>query len=89
VDPNRGLPPHRTLFQLGQRAPAHGRVVLVRDVGEAHRRDEVLRLPRLGALGVQLVDLLEGEAFGLVDEEVYECDADDALWWVVSRCSGR
>ncbi len=45
------------------------------------RRPPLLALPRTapaGHLGIQLVDLLEGQALGLVDHEVDEGDAQEA-----------
>ena len=39
---------------------------------------EAMALPRLGDLGVELVDLLEREALGLVDHGPDEEDADEA-----------
>jgi hypothetical protein len=46
--------------------------ILERDGG-----NEARRLPRVGALSVELVDLLEGEALGLVDHGPDEEDADE------------
>ena len=53
---------------------------------ETHGRHELGRLPGLGHLGVELVDLLEREALGLVDEGVDEADADEAEGAPVERC---
>jgi hypothetical protein len=47
--------------------------ILERDGG-----NETRRLPRVGALSVELVDLLEGESLGLVDHGPDEEDADEA-----------
>lgn len=51
----------------------HLPVVLIRRRGLPRRR-----FPRVADLLVQLVDLLEGEALGLVDHEVDEEDAEEA-----------
>jgi hypothetical protein len=59
MNPNGRLPTSSRLLKLRQSAAASGCGVLVGDIGETDRRDEVLRLPCLWALGVQLVDLLE------------------------------
>ncbi len=45
---------------------------------EADLWAERFRLPGLRDNTVELVDLLEGEALGLVDHEPHECDADEA-----------
>lgn len=50
----------------------------VLDLLERHRGHEALALPRDADLAVQLVDLLEREALGLVDHGPHEDDADDA-----------
>lgn len=46
------------------------------DLRIAHRRSEGFGLPRLGALGVQLVHLLQAEPFGLIDQGPNEEGAD-------------
>lgn len=50
---------------------------------EADLRPERLALPCLSNDAVELVDLLEGQTFGLVDHEPDEGDAD-AVWYVSS-----
>ena len=47
------------------------------DILEADRRDKPGGVLGVGDLGVELVDLLKGEALSLVDEEVDEGAADD------------
>lgn len=47
------------------------------NVGEVDGWDEAGGVAGIGDLGVELVDLLEGETLGLVDEEVDEGCADD------------
>lgn len=64
-------------LDIGKGLPANiGPDIL--DLGVRDGRHESLGLPRLGDLGVELIDLLEREAFGLVDEEVDEGAADEA-----------
>lgn len=48
------------------------------DIGEVDRGDETTRLPGLGDLAVQLVDLLERETLGLVDAGVHKDKRDEA-----------
>ena len=48
------------------------------NVLEGDAGDEARGLPGLGALAVELVDLLEGETLGLVDHGPDEEDADEA-----------
>lgn len=72
-----GLLPHGVGLDIGQALVAHVAADLS-DLLEGHGRDEALGLPRLGDLGVQLVDLLEGETLGLVDHQVDEGNADEA-----------
>lgn len=50
----------------------------VLDVLEGDRGHEALRQPRVGHLGVELVNLLECEALGLEDHAPHEEDADEA-----------
>lgn len=50
----------------------------VLNVLEGDGRDKARGLPGLGALAVELVDLLEGETLGLVDHAPDEEDADEA-----------
>jgi hypothetical protein len=71
------LLPHGSRLQIGQRGgPA--RLGNILDVLEAESRNEALALPRLADLAVELVDLLEREALGLVDHEVDKGNADEA-----------
>jgi hypothetical protein len=72
------LLPHRSSLQIGQGALPRAFASDVLDVLEADSRDEALALPRLADLAVELVDLLEGQALGLVDHEVDEGNADEA-----------
>jgi hypothetical protein len=51
---------------------------LMRDLGKLHRRTELLAFPSFADDAVQLVDLFEGEAFGLIDHEVDEGNTDEA-----------
>jgi hypothetical protein len=44
----------------------------ITDITEVDGRHEARRLPSLGDLGIELVNLLKGQALGLVDEEVDE-----------------
>lgn len=44
----------------------------------AHRRSEALGLPRLAALGVQFVHLLQTQSFGLIDQRPNEEAANEA-----------
>lgn len=48
----------------------------VTDISEVNGRLPAGRLPSLGDLGVELVNLLEGKTLGLVDKEVDEDKAD-------------
>ena len=48
------------------------------DLLEADGGDEADALPRLGNLGIELIDLFEGEALGLVDHGPDEEEADEA-----------
>jgi hypothetical protein len=59
-------------------AEGHALVVLCVDVGEADLGHKLLALPGLVDDAVQLVDLLEREALGLVDHEVDKGDAYEA-----------
>jgi hypothetical protein len=72
------LLPHRSSLQISQGALPRTFASNILDVLEADGRDEALALPRLADLAVELVDLLEGQALGLVDHEVDEGDADEA-----------
>lgn len=76
------LLPHSARLQIRQTALPHSaRALLIRhilNILETNRGDETVRLPRLGDLGVEFVDLLERQALGLVDHEVDEGDADEA-----------
>ena len=66
-------------LKIGERAPpriAEARTGM--DLLEADSRDEPSGVLGVGNLGVELVDLFEGEAFGLVDKEVDEGAADNA-----------
>jgi hypothetical protein len=48
----------------------------ITDITEVDRGHEARRLPSLGNLGVELVDLLQGQTLSLVDEEVDENETD-------------
>jgi hypothetical protein len=73
------LLPDRSRLQIGQRRVPHGTLLgNVLDILEAERGHEALALPRLVDFSVELVDLLEREALGLVDHEVDKGDADEA-----------
>jgi len=73
---HRPLPPRDSL-DISERLPAIIRPD-IRHLGVGDGRHEALGLPRLADLGVELVDLLEREALGLVDGEVDESATDEA-----------
>ncbi len=62
---------------IGQRLHAAVGARVTR-VMEAGRRHEARRAPGLAYLAVQLVDLLERQALGLVDQRVHKCGAHEA-----------
>ena len=75
------LLPARRILQIRQGAlpPAVTRLLVkLRDLLEADGRHELGRVPRVRHLGIQLVDLLQAQAFRLVDERVDEEGADEA-----------
>ena len=71
------LLPARLSLHLDQAHSSSVRVGFL-DILERHCRLEARALPGVGDLGVQLVDLFEGEAFGFVDHAPDEEDADEA-----------
>ena len=73
----RTLSPHGSIGHILHTHLA-ARVAHLLDILERDLRTERLALPRLGDDAVELVDLLQGQALGLVDEEVDEGDADEA-----------
>lgn len=48
------------------------------EFSESHGGDPVDTLSGVGDLGVQFINLFQGETLGFVDEEVHEGDADKA-----------
>lgn len=70
--------PDRRALEIRQTHVPVRRGVHVVHVLERHGRHEAARLPRLADLVVELVDLLEREALGLVDHGVDKGDADEA-----------
>jgi len=69
---------HRRPFKIRQAHVTIRPRVHIVHVLEGHSRHEAARLPRLADLVVELIDLLEREALGLVDHGVDEGDADEA-----------
>lgn len=63
----------RLSLKLGQIATLLSNIT---DIAEVNRGHKARRLPSLGNLGVELVDLLEGQTLGLVDAEVNEDETD-------------
>ena len=66
---------NRSGLLVGITSSAHGGTL---PLPEAHGGNPGRALARAGALAVHLVDLLEGQTLGLVDEEVDEGDAEEA-----------
>lgn len=78
IDVRDGLLADGAGFQVGQALlTAVGAAGDGLDFGEGDSGDEVIRAPGLADFGVELVDLFEGEALGLVDEAPDEEDADE------------
>lgn len=65
-------------LQLRQRHAPLPPIRHVAHIAKVDRRHEARRLPRHGDFGVQLVDLLQRQALGLVDAAVDEDHADEA-----------
>ena len=61
------LPPIRTRLQISQRGSSRLTGTQFLHINEVDRGTECLAIPCFGGLGIELVDLFEGEAFGLVD----------------------
>lgn len=85
VHASRALAAYGILFQVSKCSPSD---VSVSDLSfHVHKVDggyKSLRVASLRDLGIQLIDLLKGETFGLIDEEVDEGDTDAAKSVIVS-----
>lgn len=85
VHTSRALATYSILFQVSQRSPSDVSVFhLSLHVHKVDSGYETLRVASLRDLGIQLVDLLKGETFGLIDEEVDKGDTDAAKSVIVS-----
>ena len=61
------LPPIRIRLQISQRRSSRFTSTQFLHIDKVDSRAESFAVPRLGCLGVELVDLFEGETFGFVD----------------------
>lgn len=66
---------HRLLLLLSQNSSSV--VLLIHGVPECDSWSPPNTLSSIGNLGIQLIDLLQGESLGLVDHEVHECDTNE------------
>ncbi len=78
MNTSRALASNSGLLQVGKRSPSRLSCTKFLDIHKVDSRDEALGFPRLGNLGVELVDLLKRQTLGFIDAEMHEYDTDDA-----------
>jgi hypothetical protein len=71
------LPPDGSCLEIRKSGAPGILARILLNIREPDGWTEGLRLPCLTALGVQLIDLLESQTLGLVQEEVNKCDAHE------------